>query len=66
MDIWIWEGRPEWDDIFAKVKAERAEGVKEIGVAFCGTPMIGKDLKLYCRKHSSPGQVIFDLHKENF
>lgn len=66
MDIWIWGGRPEWGDIFQKVKQDRDPTTRQICVAFCGTPIIGKDLKTHCRNSSEPGKVAFVLHKENF
>lgn len=66
MDVWVWEGRPEWEDIFAQVKQNRAQGVGKIGVCFCGTPVIGKDLKRHCRDFSSTRDCTFSLHKENF
>ena len=40
-DIWIWNGRPDWDQIFTR---NRDGPHSDIGVAFCGTPFIGKDL----------------------
>jgi hypothetical protein len=39
-DVWIWNGRPYWDDIFANMKKQRQH--PDIGVCFCGTPVIGK------------------------
>lgn len=66
-DIWIWNGRPPWDDIFAYVKQHRQPETERVGVCFCGTPIIGKDLKSFCQKYSSvPDKCHFELHKENF
>jgi len=45
LDIWIWNGRPKWDDIFLSVKEQRDPSTNSIGCCFCGTPVIGKDLK---------------------
>jgi hypothetical protein len=39
-DIWIWGGRPDWDAIFGYVKDQRQHN--DIGVCFCGAPVIGK------------------------
>lgn len=64
-DIWIWNGRPNWDEIYADMKARRQHS--DIGVMFCGAPVIGADLKAMCEKYSShKDDVLFSLHKENF
>jgi NADPH oxidase len=64
-DIHIWNGRPNWDSRFEEISKAHPQG--EIGVAFCGNPMIGKDLKNMCFKHSrGRAEGIFKLHKENF
>lgn len=66
-DIWIWNGRPKWDDIFLSVKEQRDTSTNAIGCCFCGTPVIGKDLKKHCQEQSSITERFrFDLHKENF
>jgi NADPH oxidase len=64
--IWLWNGRPDWNQIFDQNKITPYV-TTGIGVAFCGTPFIGKDLSKYCRIKSNPetGQV-FHLLKENF
>lgn len=64
-DIWIWNGRPHWDDIFAEMKANRQH--PDIGVCFCGAPVIGQDLVKMCEKYSdAKDNILFSLHKENF
>ena len=69
-DVWCWDGRPNWDQIFAYVKEQRR--YRDIGVCFCGTPIVGKDLKDMCKKYSTldplgaDNEVMFRLHKENF
>lgn len=63
-DIWVWNGRPIWEDIFAENKAQRQD--KDIGVCFCGAPVIGADLKEMCEKYSDVKDCVFTLHKENF
>jgi predicted ferric reductase len=70
-DIWIWNGRPDWDQLFSKVVKGHAglhANSPDIGVCFCGAPVIGKDLKKMCEKYSSSKapQIYFKLHKENF
>ena len=64
-DIWVWNGRPDWDGVFAEMKAQRQHA--DIGVCFCGTPVIGADLKSMCEKYSNKDEdCLFSLHKENF
>lgn len=64
-DIRIWNGRPVWDDIFASMRVNREH--PDIGVCFCGAPVIGADLKIMCEKYSSvEDDCMFSLHKENF
>merc|ERR1711871_640196 len=63
-DVWVWNGRPNWDSIFQDMKDQRQHS--EIGVCFCGAPAIGYDLSKMCSKHSSPSDdILFTLHKEN-
>ncbi|RYH29171.1 hypothetical protein EON65_09455 [archaeon] len=64
-DIWIWNGRPNWDEIFREMKDQRQHS--DIGVCFCGAPAIGADLTTMCEKYSNAEEdCIFSLHKENF
>jgi Ferric reductase NAD binding domain len=64
-NIWVWNGRPNWDIIFQDMKAQRQHS--NIGVCFCGTPVIGNDLKSMCDTYSSYAEdCVFTLHKENF
>ncbi|KAJ8599242.1 hypothetical protein CTAYLR_006216 [Chrysophaeum taylorii] len=64
-DTFVWNGRPDWKSIFSAVKHQRQH--RDIGVCFCGTPVIGADLAKMCKLHTSPqDDCIFTLHKENF
>jgi len=64
-DIWVWNGRPYWDDIFKKIALDREH--PDIGVCFCGAPVIGADLKAMCEKYTNvQEEIVFNLHKENF
>ena len=64
-DVWVWDGRPDWDQIFADIKDQRQHS--DIGVCFCGAPVIGNDLKKMCERYSSSkDDCLFTLHKENF
>ena len=65
-DVSITLGRPKWDEIFAGVQTTTAE--RDVGVTFCGNPLIGKDLKSNCLKftHKEGGKITWHLHKEVF
>jgi hypothetical protein len=64
-DVHVWDGRPAWNARFAAVSAKHSQ--ESIGVAFCGNPMIGKDLKKQCFVHNQTrSHGFFKLHKENF
>ena len=64
-NVWIWSGRPRWDEIFTEMKTQRQH--KDIGVCFCGANNIGADLVTMCEKYSSVKEdVMFTLHKEVF
>ena len=64
-DVWVWNGRPHWDEIFKDMKEQRQHS--DIGVCFCGAPVIGADLRTMCEKYSDVSdQCLFSLHKENF
>ena len=41
-------------------------GREDIGVIFCGAPMIAAALKEACEDNSQKDKTIFRLHKENF
>lgn len=64
-DIHIYNGRPAWEEIFREIADTHPTG--DVGVAFCGNPMIAKDLSLFCNKYSHNRKGgYFKLHKENF
>lgn len=65
-DVHIWEGRPKWGDRFKAVAA--AQPNCSVGVAFCGNPMIAKDLRKQCfiQNKTREPKTLFKLHKENF
>jgi len=63
-DIHIYNGRPNWEARYSEVSKRHPQG--EIGVAFCGNPLIGDDLRKACHKFSHGREGIFKLHAENF
>ena len=50
-------GRPNWDKVFKELQAQKKG---KITVFFCGSPQLGKILKLKCDEFG------FDYRKENF
>eukprot|EP00457_Paulinella_chromatophora_P002090 gb/GEZN01002094.1/.p1 GENE.gb/GEZN01002094.1/~~gb/GEZN01002094.1/.p1 ORF type:complete len:821 (+),score=43.14 gb/GEZN01002094.1/:95-2557(+) len=63
-DITVTEGRPKWSVPFTAIR-NRHPG--EVGVMFCGNPMIAEDLGNACY-YASRGRPhgTFKFHKENF
>jgi len=57
-------GRPDWPGEFKSIA--QTHGREDVGVIFCGAPMIAAALKEQCEKQSSKEGTIFRLHKENF
>ena len=57
-------GRPKWDKEFQDLGTQY--GREDIGVVFCGAPMIAEALKEQCEKQSDKDRTVFRLHKENF
>lgn len=57
-------GRPDWDGEFKEISS--TYGREDVGVVFCGAPMIAAALKDACEKHSQSDRTVFRLHKENF
>ena len=57
-------GRTDWNSEFKQLSHQY--GREDIGVCFCGAPMIAKALKDACEENSSVDKTIFRLHKENF
>lgn len=61
-DVHVWNGRPDWDLLFSSVSRNHPH--MDIGVMFCGNPMIGKDLRRQCHIHSKGRREgIFKLRK---
>ncbi|MED6145029.1 hypothetical protein PIB30_021177 [Stylosanthes scabra] len=56
--------RPNWFNIFAKL-ARRHKGAK-IGVFYCGSSNLARDLKKLCTKFSTKTTTRFVFHKENY
>ena len=68
-DIWVWNGRPQWNAIFKGIKTRMQPLYDQVGVCFCGAEVIGKDLASMCATHSTVSKgdrFMFHLHKENF
>ena len=73
-DVRLYVGRPDWKDRFGEVSNDTGSGRGNIGVLYCGNPMIGSDLQRQChswnqRRCAQAGGAnlgLFKLHKENF
>ena len=64
-DVFVWSGRPVWSKIFEAIKENRVS--RDIGVCYCGAPVIGADLAANCRRFSNEDEDCrFDLLMENF
>jgi len=64
-DIFIFRGRPDWNTMFGALAGRHPIG--KHGVCFCGSPLIGADLKSTCQNNSNAANgLMFTLHKENF
>ena len=57
-------GRPDWPGEFTSIA--QTHGREDVGVIFCGAPMIAAALKENCEKLSNKAGTVFRLHKENF
>jgi len=57
-------GRPNWDAIFPSMAAKHPN--TDIGVFFCGPPVLSKALHENCNKYSEPAGTRFYFGKENF
>ena len=64
--VHVHKGRPAWDEFF-QIIMEKSQA-KDIGVTFCGNPMIGADLSRCSAKFTalSGGTKTFHLHQEVF
>ncbi|KAG9439094.1 hypothetical protein H6P81_019259 [Aristolochia fimbriata] len=57
-------GRPNWLKVFSNV-ATRHEG-ETIGVFYCGSPALAKELECLCHQTSAKTPTRFVFHKENY
>jgi len=57
-------GRPNWDRVFPSIAEKHPE--TDVGVFFCGPPVLSRQLHQMSNKYSSPGGTRFFFGKENF
>eukprot|EP00658_Telonema_sp_P-2_P029879 TRINITY_DN2265_c0_g1_i5.p1 TRINITY_DN2265_c0_g1~~TRINITY_DN2265_c0_g1_i5.p1 ORF type:complete len:495 (-),score=115.02 TRINITY_DN2265_c0_g1_i5:484-1968(-) len=57
-------GRPNWDKIFAYIKKKHP--LEEVGVFFCGPPVIGGQLATCSAKYTSENDTKFFYYEEHF
>lgn len=57
-------GRPNWDRVFGSIVDKHPE--TDVGVFFCGPPVLSKQLHAMSNKYSQPNGTRFFFGKENF
>ncbi|KAG8879674.1 hypothetical protein FRB97_001524 [Tulasnella sp. 331] len=57
-------GRPNWDRVFTGIAEKHVD--TDVGVFFCGPPVLSKQLKEMSNKYTSPKGTKFHFGKENF
>ncbi|KAI0826184.1 NADPH oxidase [Irpex lacteus] len=57
-------GRPNWDRVFSSIAEKHPDS--DVGVFFCGPPVLSKTLHVSCNKYSNPKGTRFFFGKENF
>lgn len=57
-------GRPNWDRIFPSISEKHPE--TDVGVFFCGPPVLSRQLHTMSNKYSDPKGTRFFFGKENF
>lgn len=57
-------GRPNWDRVFSSIGDKHPES--DVGVFFCGPPVLSKQLHIMSNKYSDPAGTRFFFSKENF
>jgi len=54
-------GRPNWDRVFPSIAEKHPE--TDVGVFFCGPPVLSRQLHQMCNKYSAPGGTRFFFGK---
>lgn len=54
-------GRPNWDRVFPSIADKHPE--TDVGVFFCGPPVLSRQLHQMCNKYSTPGGTRFFFGK---
>lgn len=57
-------GRPNWDRVFPSIANKHPE--TDVGVFFCGPPVLSRQLHQMCNKYSTPGGTRFFFGKGTF
>ena len=50
-------GRPNWDRVFPSIAGKHPE--TDVGVFFCGPPVLSRQLHQMCNTYSTPGGTLF-------
>ncbi|XAR55100.1 NAD(P)H oxidase [Bertholletia excelsa] len=56
--------RPNWKKVLSKISAKHANA--RIGVFYCGTPVLAKELNKLCQEYNQISSTKFEFHKEHF
>jgi len=54
-------GRPNWDRVFPSIANKHPE--TDVGVFYCGPPVLSRQLHQMCNKYSTPGSTRFFFGK---
>ncbi|KAH9033367.1 NADPH oxidase [Lactarius pseudohatsudake] len=57
-------GRPNWDRVFSSIAEKHTD--TDVGVFFCGPPVLSRQLHQMSNKYSTPNGTRFFFGKENF
>jgi len=57
-------GRPNWDRVFTSIAQKHPDC--DVGVFYCGPPVLSKQLHQMCNKYSDPKGTRYFYGKENF
>ena len=63
--IFISYGRPNFNEIFHKIKEQRPIISRKVGVFFCGLQQLSSELHAHCNNHST-SRIKFHYNKESF
>ncbi|CAH8304297.1 unnamed protein product [Eruca vesicaria subsp. sativa] len=57
--------KPNWEDVYKKIASDHPDGTN-VGVFYCGSPVLTKELRRLALEFSHKTKIRFSFHKENF